>query len=158
MRTARIGLAAAMGLVLLPFLAAENPAKIVVYLPWDSPQHRRLTISFDGARVAEVQAGRVFVINAEPGRHVLIAGDGIPATVEVRANGESFVRVARATVIGPSSKTSIPVLEDLSPDRARLDMINLLYVNPKKVFSTSVSKEDPFLQQQPKLKTRDSVQ
>jgi len=108
--------------------------------------------------MAEVQAGRFFVINAEPGLHVLIDGDGIPTTVEVRAKGKSFVRVARETEIGPSSKTSIPVLEALSLEQARPDMMNLVYISPKKIFSTSVSQEDPFLQQPPKLKTRSAVQ
>jgi hypothetical protein len=108
--------------------------------------------------MAEVQAGRFFVINAEPGRHVLIAGDGIPTTVDIRAKGELFVRVGREIEIGSSSTTSIAVLQDLSPEQARLDMINLVYVNPKKIFSTSVSGEDPFLQQRPKFKTRNAVQ
>ena len=153
-----MGFAVALVLVLLPFLAAEDSAQIVVYLSWDSPQRGRLTIFCDGARMAEAQAGRFFVINVEPGRHVLIAGDGIPATVDVRAKGESFVRVGREIEIGPSGKTTIPVLEDLSPEQARLDMINLVYVSPKKIFSTSVSEGDPFLPQRPKLKTRNGVQ
>jgi hypothetical protein len=153
-----MGFAVALVLVLLPFLAAEDSAQIVVYLSWDSPQRGRQTVFCDGARMAEVQAGRFFVINVEPGRHVLIAGDGIPTTVDVPAKGESFVRVGREIEIGPSGKTSIPVLEDLSPEQARLDMINLVYVSPKKIFSTSVSEGDPFLQQRPKLKTRNGVQ
>lgn len=153
----RIGLVAAFALIVVPFLAAENSAKIVVYLPWDSPQRGKLTIFCDGIRVAEVQRGRFFVINTEPGRRVLIAEDGIPATIDVPAEGESFVRVARETDIGPSGTTNVPVLEDLSPDRARLDMINLVYVSPKKIFSNSVSAEDPFLQQAPKLKARTGV-
>lgn len=158
MTLTRMGVVLAVTLALLPFLAAQDSAKIVVYLPWDSPQRGRLMIFCDGTRMAEVQAGRFFVINVEPGRHVLVAGDGIPTTVDVRAKGESFVRVARETEIGPSSKTSISVLEALYLEQARLDMINLVYVSPKKIFSTSVNQEDPFLQQPPKLKTRSAVQ
>jgi len=158
MRSTRLGFAVALVLVLLPFLAAEDSAQIVVYLSWDSPQRGRQTVFCDGARMAEVQAGRFFVINVEPGRHVLIAGDGIPTTVDLPAKGESFVRVGREIEIGPSGNTSIPVLEDLSPEQARLDMINLVYVSPKKIFSPSVSEGDPFLQQRPKLKTRNGVQ
>jgi len=74
MRPMRMGFAAVVALFLLPFLAAEDSAKIVVYLPWNCPQRGRLTIFCDGTRMAEVQAGRFFVINAGPGRHVLIAG------------------------------------------------------------------------------------
>ena len=158
MKSSRIGFVVAVVLLSLPLLAGEDSAKIVVYLPWDSPQRGRLTIFCDGTRMAEVQAGRFFVINAEPGRHVLIAGDGIPTTIDVRAEETSFVRVARETEIGPSGQTSVPVLDDLSREQARLDLINLVYVNPKKIFSTSVSEEDPFLQQRPKLKTRSGVQ
>jgi hypothetical protein len=56
--------------------------------------------------------------------------------------------------VGPSGKNEIPVLEVLSPEQARLDMVNLAYVRPKKVFLPSVSKEGPFLHERPKLKTR----
>lgn len=158
MRQMRVGLGAAIVLALLPFLAAEDSAKIVVYSTWDSPQRGKLTIFCDGVRMAEVQAGRFFVINAEPGRHVLVAGDGIPTTVEARAKGESFVRVAREMEVGPSGKASIPVLEDRSAEEAIRDLIHLVYLQPAKIFSTSVSEKDPFAQQPPKLKTRDAVQ
>src|SRR5690348_2739398 len=84
-----------IALVLCPLLAAEDAAMIVVYLPWEGLQHSRLKISFDDAPVAELQPGRFFVINASPGSHVLVAGNGIPAVVETRAQSEIFVRAAR---------------------------------------------------------------
>ena len=51
---------------------------------------------------------------------MLIAGD-IPATVDICAKRETFVRVGREIEIGSSRKTSIAALEDLSPEQARLD-------------------------------------
>jgi hypothetical protein len=102
-----------------------------------------------------VQPGRLFLINATSGS-ALIPGDGVPLVVEARAKGELFVRVARQIEIGPSSKSDTPVLEVLPQEQARLDMANLVYTPPKKIFSDSVRKKDPFLHRRPQLQTRDS--
>jgi hypothetical protein len=91
-------------------------------------------------------------------RSFLMAGDGIPTVVAARTGQGAFVRVARQIEVGSSGKSKIPVLEVLSPEQARLDMVNLAYVSPKKVFSPSVSKEDPLLHERPKLKTRSGSQ
>lgn len=139
---------------MVPLLVAEDGARIFVYLPWDSIQHSRLRISFDEVSVAEIQPGRFFMINADSGQHVLVAGEGVPAVVDARAGGKFFVRVARQIEVGPSRKTDIPALEVMSSEDAQHDIANLVYVNPKKIFSPVVSKEDPFLHQRPKLKTR----
>jgi hypothetical protein len=156
MRLPRVLLAAVIGAILVPFLVAEDSPKIVVYLDWDSLQHSRLTISADGVRVAEVKPGRFFVMNAHPGPHVLIAGEGVPIVVDARANEKTFVRGARHIEFGPSGKVDTPVLEIMSPEQGELDLRFLVYVSPKQIFSSAVSKEDPFLQQTPKLKTRKS--
>src|SRR5262245_16787724 len=113
MKLLRVLSVAGIGLSLLILLAAGNTAKIVVYAPWDSPQRSRVAISFDDVRVAEVQPGKFFVINAEPGRHLLMAGDSVPTVVQASAGGELFVRVERQIEIGPSGKTDIPVLQVL---------------------------------------------
>src|SRR5215469_16091121 len=139
-------------------LASQKLAEIFVYVPWDSSQHSRLTVFLDGTPAAEIQPGRFFLINADSGRHVLMAGDGIPTVVVARTGQDAFVRVARQIEVGPSGKNENPVLEVLSPEQARLDMVNLAYVRPKKGFSPSVSKEDPFLHERPKLKTRSGSQ
>lgn len=61
---------------------AKDSARIIIYLPWDSLQHSHLRVSLDEVSVAEIRAGRFFAVNAEPGRHVLGAGEGIPVVVE----------------------------------------------------------------------------
>jgi hypothetical protein len=43
-------------------------------------------------------------MNAHPGRHVVIAGEGIPEVVDTRPNEKTFVRVARQIEFGPSGK------------------------------------------------------
>jgi hypothetical protein len=149
-------IAAIAWLVLAQSLMARDSAKIIVYLPWDSLQHSRLKISVDEVSVAEIRPGRFFVINAEPCRHVL--GEGIPTVVEASPDRESFVRVARQIELLPSGKTDIPALEVMSAEQARPEVVNLVYVERKKIFSPSVSKEDPFLRQRPKLKTHGSSQ
>lgn len=159
MRKLRVILAASIGLVLVPLVgAAPGKAEIVVYLPWESAQQARLKISYDGAPAAEIQPGRFFVINADPGRHLLRAGKGKPTAVDARAREESFVRVGRDIEIGPAGESDIPVLEVLSPEQARLEIINLVYVKAKKIFSSVVSREDPFVRRRPELKTRNSSQ
>jgi hypothetical protein len=93
------------------------------------------------------------VVNADPGRHVLVAGEGIPTIVEASSGRDSFVRVARHIEFGPSGKIDVPALEVMSPEQAQPDIVNLVYLNPKRIFSPAVSKVDPFLNQRPKLKT-----
>ncbi len=149
---------AILAVAFLPVVAAENPAKIFVYLPWDSLQHSRLTVSVDGAPAAMVRPGRFFLFNADSGRHLLMAGDGIPIAVEARSSKDVFLRIAREVEIGPSGKSEIPVLEVLSPEQARPEIVNLVYVAPKEIFSPLVNKEDPFLHERPKLKTRSGNQ
>ena len=70
-----VALAAVIGSALLPFLAAEDSAKIFLYYPWDSLRHSRITISCDEVPTAEVQPGRFFLIDVRPGQHVLIPGE-----------------------------------------------------------------------------------
>jgi hypothetical protein len=147
---------AAIGLVLLPLLLAEGSANIYVYSDWESPQRSKLTISYDGVSVAQLQPGRYLVINAQPGRHVLIAGEGIPTFVEVRAAEESFVRVGRQIEINQSGKSDIPVLEVQSPEQARHEIVNLVYIAASKIFSPFVSKQDPSVPALPKLKNRNA--
>ena len=74
--------------------------------------------------------------------------------VEARPGEKCFVRVARQIQFGPSGKTDFPALEELTPEQSRLEIVNLVYIDPKKIFSPVVSREDPFQHQWPKLKTR----
>jgi len=143
-------------LSLLPLLVAENSAKIFVYCPWDSLQRSRLTISFDNIRGAEIQPGRFFLLNVKAGSHVLIPGPGVPLVVDIGASEEAFVRVGRRIEMGPGGTTDSPMLDLPDPEVARLDLVNLVYVAPKKIHSDSVAKTDPFSHQVPKLKTRNS--
>lgn len=158
MKSLRIAFVVLFALAVLGLLAAEDSAVIVVYQPWDSLQHSRLKIFFDDAQVAELQPGRFFVINASPGSHVLVAANGIPAVVETRAQSRAFVRATRQIQIGPSGNLDISALEVLSAEQAHSDLINLVYVSPKKIFSSVVSKTDPFSNRAPKLKFRKSRQ
>ena len=146
-----------VGVGLAQFLVAEDTARIVFYLPWDGLQHSRLKVTFDEVSAAEVKPGQFFVINAEPGRHVLVAGEGIPIVVEASLGRDSFVRVTRQIEFGPSGKTGFPALEVMSPEQAHPEVV-LVYIERKKMFSAKVSKEDPFLHQRPKLKPRISSQ
>jgi hypothetical protein len=66
---------AAIALILPPLVASQKLAEIFVYVPWDPSQHSRLTVFLDGTPAAEIQPGRFFLINADSGRHVLMAGD-----------------------------------------------------------------------------------
>lgn len=152
MKPLRMILAGILAFALVPLFAAEDPAKIIVYVPWDSLQHSRLKVSFDEVPVAEVQPGRFFVINGRPGSHVLIAGNGIPAVIEARANENFFICVTRHIEIGQSGKVGFPALEVLSAEQARHDLINLVYISPKKIFSSAVSKTDPFSRAAPRLR------
>jgi len=147
-----------IALALCPLLAAEDAAMIVVYLPWEGLRHSRLKIAFDDVLVAELQPGRFFVINASPGSHVLVVGNGIPAVVETRAQSRAFVRATRHIQVGPSGKVDISALEVLSAEQAHSDLINLVYVSPKKIFSSLVNKTDPFSNRAPELKSRKSHQ
>ena len=158
MQSFRVTFAAVVWLVLVPSLIAKDAARIVIYLPWDSLQHSRLKISFDEVSIAEIKPGRFFVINAEPGRHVLVAGEGIPIVVEASSGRESFVRVADQIELTPSGKTEIPALEVMSIEEAHTEVVNLVYIERKKIFSPAVSKEDPYLHRRPKLKTHGSGQ
>ena len=144
--------AAALGLLLVPLLTAEDSARIFVYSPWDSLQHSRLKILFDGAPVAEIRPGQFFVVNADPGSHLVDTGEGLPTVVKAAAGGKYFVRVERIIEIGPSGKTGVPSLELRSAEQSRSEIVNLVYLGPKKIFSPVVSKEDPFLHERPKLK------
>ena len=152
----RVATAAAVGLALLRLLLAEDAAKVYVYSDWEAPQRSKLTISYDGVPVAQLQPGRYLVINAQPGRHVLIAGDGVPTVVDARAGEDSFVRVGRHIEINQSGKSDIPVLEVESPEQARHELVNLIYIPASKIFSTLVSKQDPSVPARPKLKNRDA--
>ena len=156
MRSLRVLLCAAIVAALVPVAAAADSARIVVYLPWDSLQRSRNTIFDEKSRVAEVKPGRFFVMNVEPGPHVLIAGDGMPLVVSPHANQATFVRVTRVISFERSGKVDMPALELRSKEEGEFDLRFLVYISPKEIFSSCVSKQDPLLHQKPKLKPRQS--
>lgn len=47
-------------------------------------------------------------------------------------------------------------LELRSKEQGEFDLRFLVYVSPKEIFSSSVSKQDPLLHEKPKLKSRKS--
>lgn len=136
------------------FAAAQDSAKVFVYCPWEAPRHARLTISMDDAPMAEIQSGRFFVINVKPGKHVLMAGEGVPLAIDPKASQELFVLLARDIAVGPSGQSDVPMLAVIAPEQARHEMVNLVYIASKKILSDSVSEQDPSVQEKPKLKRR----
>ncbi len=133
---------------------AQDTAHIYVYSPWDAGQQSRLPITYDGVVVAKVKDGKFFAIAASPGRHVLVARDGVPTAVNVRPGEDAFVRVEHHLELPEFGKTDIPVLTVQSPDEARLAIVHLVYIAAGKISSPLVSRQDPTVQRQPALKTR----
>jgi len=137
------------------FAAAQDSAKVFVYCPWEAPRHARITISLDDAPMAEIQSGRFFVINVKPGKHMLVAGEGVPLAIEPHAGQDLFVLLARDIEVGPSGQSEVPMLAVIAAEQARHEMVNLVYISSKKILSDSVSEQDPSVKEKPKLKTRD---
>ena len=135
-------------------LASEDRARIYVYSPWDSGQSSRLPILYDGARVAQLRAGKFFAIHASPGQHRLIAGEGVPLSIEVHSGEDQFVRLDQAITLTQSGESIIPVLTVASPDEARHVVGQLVYVSPSKIYSAVVDEHDPTLQWSPSLQPR----
>jgi len=65
---------------------------------------------------------------------------GVPAFVEARAGGDSFIRLNWHIEVG---QPAIPVWEIVAPSSARRDMIDLNYIDVGRILSKSVAKKDP---------------
>lgn len=132
----------------------EPLGEIYVYANWESPQRKWVDIACDDKIVAQVKAGRFFVINVPPGRHALTERDGIPAFIDLHSGEKSYVRLDREV----DGQTVMPVLTRMSPAEAEKEMVHLAYIDPAKAFSNSVPEEDPrdVGQRHPQLKTRGS--
>ncbi len=156
MRLTQLSLFVLCALMLSCPLASEDTARIYLYSPWDSGQDSWLLISYDGVRVANLRAGKFFAIHASPGEHRLVAGQGVPISIEVHPGEDRFVRLDQAITLTQSGETMIPVLTLESPDEARHVVAQLVYVRPSKIYSTLVDKQDPTLQWSPSLQPRTS--
>lgn len=150
----RLSLLVLFGLMFSCPFAAQDTARVYVYSPWDSDQHSWLPISYDGVRIAKLQAGKFFAIHASPGQHRLVAGQGVPVNVEVQPGQDQFVRLDRTITLTQSGESIIPALTLESPDEARHTVAQLVYVVPSKIYSPMVDKQDPTLQWSPTLQQR----
>jgi len=150
----RMLLLAYAALSLLAWPQSEKPepiGQIYVYAHWESPERRWVEIACDAEIVAKVKAGRFFVIDLPPGRHVVSEREGIPAFVEVRSGEPSFVRLDREV----DGQTVMPVLVNMSATEASKEISHLAYIDAAKALSNSVPRKDPRDLRQPQLKTRD---
>jgi hypothetical protein len=153
-RLTRLSLFALCVLLLSRPLASEDTARIYIYSPWDSAQSSWLPISYDGAQIAKLKAGKFCAIHASPGQHRLIAGQGVPITVGVRSGEDQFVRLDQTITLTQSGESIIPILTLESPDEARHVVGQLVYISPSKIYSAVVDKHDPTLQGSPSLQPR----
>jgi hypothetical protein len=136
--------------------SAEKPepfGQIYVYANWQLPERKWVEIACDNEIAAKVKAGRFFVINLPPGRHVLSESDGMPAFVEVRSGEKSYLRLDREI----DGQTVMPVLTRMNPDEAEKEISHLAYIDAAKAVSNSVPRKDPRNIPQPQLKTREDL-
>lgn len=145
---------------LLAFLslsaAAESATRIYVFADWDSPQHAWIPIYCDGALIAKVKAGKFLAIEVSPGRHTLLAGDGVPLPLETSTGKDVFVAAQYYVRLYPSGKSSIPVLAIFPESEARIKIVHLVYIETKQMYSPQVSRQDPTLLWRPELKKRNA--
>ena len=129
----------------------EPVGQIYVYANWELPERKWVDIACDEEIGAKGKAGRYFVMNLPPGRHVVSVGDGIPVFVEERSGEKSFLRVGREV----DGQAVMLVLTKMDSTEAGKEMVHLAYIDAAKAFSSSVPKEDPRdPRRQPQLKTR----
>jgi hypothetical protein len=133
---------------------AEHLTEIFIYASWEYPTRSWVPVSCDGTLVAKVKRGRFFAINVGPGKHMLAQNDGIPLVVNAHAGQQLFVHLGQEVSDEPSGKVALPVLEAVAPEKARREMIHLVYVDSDKVYSSAVSSQDSTQPSLPRLKQR----
>jgi hypothetical protein len=136
--------------------AAESATRIYVFADWDSPQHAWIPIYCDGALIAKVKAGKFLAIEVPPGQHTLLAGDGIPVSLDTSPRKDVFVAVQYNIRLYPSGKSSIPVLAIFPESEARIKIVHLVYIETTQMYSPLVSRQDPTLLWRPELKKRNA--
>lgn len=130
----------------------QDLARIYVYSQQETPARSWLLITCDGTPVAKIKRGRFFAINVAAGHHFLSSSKGVPLSVDVPRGGESFVRLGWQIDIG---EPPILVFETVPPPVARNEMRFVVYIDSKRVMSSSVSKTNPRPPPEPRLKRRD---
>ena len=153
-RLTRLSLLVMCVVMLSCALASEDTARIYIYSPWDSGQSSWIPMSYDGAQIAKLKAGKFFAVHALPGQHRLVAGQGVPISIEVHAGEDQFVRLGQAITLTQSGESIIPVLTVASPDEARHVVAQLVYITPSKIYSTVVDEQDPTVDWSPSLQPR----
>ena len=143
-------------LALIPLGACwpQDLARIYVYSQRETPARSWLLIMCDGTPVAKIKRGTFFAINVAAGHHVLSSDKGAPLSLDVPAGGESFVRLGWQIGIGEPPTL---VFDNVPPPVARNEMRFVVYIDSKKVMSSSVSKTDPLPPPAPHLKVRDEA-
>ena len=130
---------------------AEDPGRIYVYAQRRPTPQSWLPISCGEAVAADLKQGMFFAINVPAGRYTLSPAKGVPASVDVRAGEEAFVRLDWHYDVG---RHAVPELHAVRPEQAGREMKFLSYINPRKALSSSVSKTDPREPPQLRLKRR----
>lgn len=144
----RLALLAAL-LVFASRGVAEEAQHVYVYAKAGSDARSWLTAAWDGEPVAEFKQGTFFAIRAEPGRHSIAVEGGIPAFVEIQPGLDVYLRLGWPRQQGSAP---IPAFHEVRPEHARKEMVNLRYVDSKRIFSDQVAKADP--RGRPKLRMR----
>jgi len=139
-------------LALLALFASQDSARIFVYAQRESAARSWRPILCDGILVAKLKRGNFFAINVPPGRHMLSVANGVGTFVNATVGNDSFVRLDSQIEIGESPAL---VMGKVDPAVARQEMRFVLYIDPKQVLSTSVSKADPRPPVEPRLKSRE---
>lgn len=135
--------------------AAEDSVRIFVYADRDSAQKSCVPVYLDGVLIAEIKLGKFLAINVSPGQHILIAGEGAPEPVTAKKSEEFFVRLEQHFE-SASGKTTMLALSAKTRSQGRTEIGHLVYLDPGKIYSKLVSREDPILLEEPALQKFDS--
>jgi hypothetical protein len=119
-------------------LAQGTPARIVIYAPTQSDAQRWTAIECDGARLAEIRRGFLFVVELPPGRHACAARDGVPFLFETVPGELVHLRLDWKHHVG---RAPVPVLAKAAqgPREVRL----LSYLPKKRPRHRAVLTDDP---------------
>jgi len=122
-------------------LVAADASRVYVYAQSGTHARSWLPIFCGGAAVAEIQQGTFFAADLPPGKYTVNTKFGIPAFVDLRAGGEAFVRLDW-NIQSPGA-TAIATLHNVPAETARKEMANLVYIDRRRILSSSVSRTDP---------------